>query len=122
ASTYSWFPPNGLNNPNASNVIAFPQNTTNYMVIGTDNFGCTDTIYVNIDVLSKPLVSVTNSPSICEGESVPLIANGANNYNWYPSSGLNSVIGNTVTANPLVSTSYSVIGTSNNGCSDTVST
>ena len=122
ALSYSWFPPNGLNTTNSSSVIASPLNTTNYMVIGTDNFGCTDTIYINIDVLSKPSVSVTNNPSICEGESVPLLANGANNYNWYPSSGLNSVIGNTVTANPLTSTSYSVIGTSNNGCSDTIYT
>jgi len=122
ASTYSWFPPNGLNNPNASNVIASPQNTTTYMVIGTDNFGCSDTIYVNIDVLPIPNIGVTNSPSICEGESISLIANGANNYNWYPSTGLNSVTGNTVTASPVSSTSYSVIGTLNNGCSDTIST
>ena len=122
ASSYSWFPPNGLNTTSSSSVIASPLNTTNYMVIGTDNFGCTDTIYVNIDVLIKPSVSVTNIASICEGESVPLLANGANNYNWYPSVGLNSIIGNTVTANPIVSTSYSVIGTSNNGCSDTVFT
>ena len=122
ASTFSWFPPNGLNTTISSTVFASPANTTNYMVVGTDNFGCSDTIYVNVDVLSKPTISVTNSPFICEGESVSLIANGANNYNWYPSSGLNSVIGNTVTSTPLVSTSYSVIGTANNGCSDTIST
>ena len=122
ASSYSWFPPNGLNTTTSSTVIASPLNTTNYMVIGSDSYGCIDTTYVNIDVLSKPLVSVTNSPSICEGESVPLLASGANNYVWYPSIGLNSVIGNTVIANPILSTSYSVVGTSNNGCSDTVST
>ena len=122
ASNFSWFPSNGLNNPNASNVSASPSSTTIYMVVGTDNFGCSDTIFVNIDVLLKPNIAVTNSPSICEGESVSLIANGANNYNWFPSNGLNSVIGNTVTSSPLLSTSYSVIGTVNNGCSDTVST
>ena len=122
ASTFLWFPPNGLNTSISSNVMASPSDTTNYMVVGTDNFGCSDTIYINVVVLSKPNVNLTNSPSICEGESVTLIANGANNYNWYPSTGLNSIIGSTVTASPLLSTSYSVIGTSNNGCSDTVST
>ena len=122
ASSFSWFPSSGLNTSSSNNVLASPLNTTNYMVIGTDNFGCSDTIFVNIDVLLKPNIAVTNSPSICEGESVPLLANGADNYSWFPSNGLNSVIGNTVTSSPLLSTSYSVIGTANNGCSDTVST
>jgi len=122
ASSFSWFPSSGLSTSSSNNVLASPLNTTNYMVIGTDNFGCSDTIFVNIDVLLKPNIAVTNSPSICEGESVPLLANGADNYSWFPSNGLNSVIGNTVTSSPLLSTSYSVIGTANNGCSDTVST
>ena len=92
------------------------------MVIGTDNFGCSDTIFVDVNVLSKPSVNVTNNSSICEGESIPLIASGADNYSWFPSSGLNNSIGSVVTSSPLNSTSYSVIGTLNNGCSDTIST
>jgi len=92
------------------------------MVIGTDNFGCSDTTFIYVDVLIKPSLTLTNNPSICEGESTPLVANGADNYIWFPSSGLNSIIGSTVTANPSISTSYSVIGTLNNGCSDTIST
>ena len=122
ASSYSWFPPNGINNPNASNIIASPQNSTNYMVIGTDNFGCSDTVFVNIDVLEKPSLSITNNPSICEGESVLLSVMGGNNYNWFPSNGLNNTIGSTVTANPLMSTAYYAIGSGSNGCSDTIST
>ena len=122
ASSFSWYPNTGLNNPNSANVIASPNNSTNYMVIGTDNFGCSDTTFITVDVLIKPKLSLTNNPSICEGESTPLVVSGADNYIWFPPSGLNSVIGSTVTANPSVSTSYSVIGTLNNGCSDTIST
>ena len=92
------------------------------MVIGTDNFGCSDTTFIYVDVLTKPSLTLTNNPSICEGESTPLVVNGADNYIWFPVSGLNSIIGSTVTASPSVSTSYSVIGTLNNGCSDTIST
>ena len=41
------------------------------MVIGTDNFGCSDTIFVDVNVLSKPAnVAIT---LLCEGESIPLI-------------------------------------------------
>ena len=46
------------------------------MVVGTDNFGCSDTISVDVNVLSKPAINVTNNTSICEGESIPLIASG----------------------------------------------
>ena len=122
ASSFSWFPPTGLSNSSSSNVIASPLNSTNYMVIGTDNFGCSDTIFVDVNVLSKPSVNVTNNSSICEGETIPLIASGADNYSWFPSSGLNTSIGSVVTSSPINSTSYSVIGTLNNGCSDTIST
>jgi len=122
ASSFSWYPNTGLNNPSSANVIASPNNSTNYMVIGTDNFGCSDTTFITVDVLIKPSLNLTNNPSICEGESTPLVVSGADNYIWFPTSGLNSIIGSTVTANPSVSTSYSVIGTLNNGCSDTIST
>ena len=122
ASSFSWYPNTGLNNPNSANVIASPNNSTNYMVIGTDNFGCSDTTFITVDVLINPSLNLTNNPSICEGESTPLVVSGADNYIWFPPSGLNSIIGSTVTANPSVSTSYSVIGTLNNGCSDTIST
>ena len=122
ASTFSWFPTIGLSNSSSSNVIASPLNSTSYMVVGTDNFGCSDTISVDVNVLSKPSVNVTNNTSICEGESVSLIASGADNYSWFPSSGLNTTIGSVVTSSPISSTSYSVIGTLNNGCSDTIST
>ena len=71
---FSWFPTTGLSNSSSSNVIASPLNSTNYMVIGTDNFGCSDTIFVDVNVLSKPSVNVTNNSSICEGETIPLIA------------------------------------------------
>ena len=122
ATTYNWFPNYAINSINSSSFIAFPDSSTNYMIIGTDNYGCSDTIYIDIDVLNKPTLNLTNNPTICEGQSVSLSVNGANNYQWYPSTGLNNTIGSTVLANPSFSTFYSVIGTANNGCSDTMST
>ena len=97
AFSFSWYPNTGLNNPNSRNVIANPNNSTNYMVIGTDNFGCSDTTFIYVDVLTKPSLTLTNNPSICEGESTPLVVNGLDNYIWFTVSGLNSIIGSTVT-------------------------
>ena len=65
------------------------------MVIGTDNFGCSDTTLLR-RCTHKPSLTLTNNPSICEGESTPLVVN-TDNYIWFPVSGLNSIIGSTVT-------------------------
>jgi gliding motility-associated-like protein len=122
ASSYSWFPPNGLSSILGSSVLASPQTSTNYQVIGTDAFGCKDTINVPLNVLPKPSISVTQNATICEGSSVNLFANGANQFNWYPASGLNNTIGNLVTASPVNTINYSLIGIEANGCKDTVIT
>jgi len=39
--TYSWSPPNGLNNSAIQNPVATPAGTTNYVVTATDANGCT---------------------------------------------------------------------------------
>ncbi len=104
AATYSWFPSTGLNTTIGSNIIASPAINSNYSVIGTDNFGCSDTLQFSINVNPVPTVNVTNSPTICEGSSAALMATGTNNYSWFPSIGLNSTIGSVVTSTPITST------------------
>ena len=91
-------------------------------VIGMDNFGCIDSIDIQISVLNKPNVNVSYNPSICEGATAALVASGASTYSWFPSIGLNSTIGSVVTSFPVNSTTYNVIGVGVNGCSDTATT
>jgi len=53
-----------------------------------------------------------NSAAFCAGSPAPnLIAQGAVSYTWSPSNGLNTTTGNTVVANPTVTTTYTVLGT-----------
>jgi hypothetical protein len=63
----------------------------------------------------NPLPIVTaaaaNSP-LCAGNSVTLTANGAVTYSWIPV----SLTGSSVVDNPLVSTTYTVLGEDLNGC------
>ena len=60
--------------------------------------------------------------TICNGETTVLTVSGANTYVWSPATGLSATTGDSVTANPAVTTTYTVIGTGENGCqsSDTV--
>ena len=53
ASTYTWSPIEDLSDPNISNPVAYPEDTTEYMVIGIDVNGCIDTDYVTIFVIEE---------------------------------------------------------------------
>jgi hypothetical protein len=82
--------------------------------------GCTNTQNVTVSVSGFPTITVTPAtPSICIGSGTTLTASGANTYAWSPAAGLSSTTGATVTANPVVTTTYTVTGTNSAGCSNT---
>ncbi|AWA29764.1 hypothetical protein HYN48_06555 [Flavobacterium magnum] len=71
---------------------------------------------VTVTVNTVPVVNVTPpSATICSGGTVNLVANGATTYSWSPGTGLDATTGASVNANPTVTTTYTVIGTTN-GC------
>jgi len=116
ANTYTW-----TSNQSGTNVVSYnpivsvsPSINTTYYVIGTSTLsGCTSTVTRVVTVLQAPPVAVfATSLSICEGQSTTLYAQGANTYNW-----AHGVLGSPVVVTPNTSTTYSVMGVSNNGCS-----
>lgn len=50
ATSYTWSPATGLNNPNIATPVATPTTTTTYTVTGRNSAGCTDTASVTINV------------------------------------------------------------------------
>jgi len=121
ADSYVWSPAIGLNSISGATVIANPASTTTYTVTGSIN-GCSSIDSVTIEVFTVPTVLVSSSSSsICFGDSSLLIVTGADSYVWFPSTGLNVSIGNSVVASPDSTTTYTVTG-SVNGCTaiDTV--
>lgn len=116
ASSYTWSPGTGLSATTGAVVVASPASTTTYTVIGSSGT-CSDTTTVTVTVNSNPVVAVSpSSSSICAGNSVMLTASGATSYNWSPSTGLSATTGAIVTAGPLTTTTYTVVGTDGNGC------
>lgn len=124
SGTYIWSnnpsfsPP--LNNPNDSTVNVLPVTNTSYYVQTTIN-GCTasDTVQVNVSSVN---VTTTNI-SVCNPGQYTLTATAtpANvSYQWQPSA---LIVSGGNTATPTVSaqsnSTYQVIATDNNGCSDT---
>jgi len=111
ASTYSWSPSTGLSATTGSSVNATPATTQTYTVIGVTGSGCADTAIAEIFVTPTPTVVVTpGSPTICTGSNVVLTASGATNYIWTPSTALSATTGDTVTASPSSTTTYTVTG------------
>ncbi|MGZ4068268.1 MAG: PKD domain-containing protein, partial [Bacteroidia bacterium] len=110
ALTYSWIPGTGLNSTSGASVNASPAATTQYTVVGIDGNGCINGDTATVQVVSNPVISVASS-TICAGGSANLSANGATTYTWSPSTGLSSASGANVTANPAVTSVYTIDGT-----------
>lgn len=116
ASTYSWSPTTGLNNPMISNPMASPANTTLYTVTFTDAFGCVDTDTVTVGVYPTIQPDAGPDAALCIGDSLTLTAGGGVTYSWAADP---TLIGG-ATASPQVfptsSQWYYVTVTDANGC------
>ncbi|OFY16603.1 MAG: hypothetical protein A2X02_05550 [Bacteroidetes bacterium GWF2_29_10] len=100
-------------NDTTSYVTVSPTSTTTYYLTITIN-EVSETDEIVIFVNDVPTVNASNNQTICSGENAYLVASGADNYKWDAGSLQNEVI-----FAPLVTTTYSVTGTTNNGCSNT---
>jgi uncharacterized delta-60 repeat protein len=93
-----------------------------YSVVVTDANGCSATSSQAVTVMSLPSVDAGMNDSTCLSTNVNLMASGGATYVWHPGTTLSdSTIAGPI-AGPVVSTTYTVIGTSATGCvnSDTV--
>lgn len=68
------------------------------------------------EMLPTPTVTVSSDQTVCAGTSVTLTANGASTYAWAPSDVIST--GNTAIASPSSTTTYTVTGTNDDGCSN----
>jgi gliding motility-associated-like protein len=105
AVNYVW--DNGLIN---GNTWTPPVGIVTYHVIGTDANGCTDTSDMILTVWANPTVNAGVDQSICEGSSTQVSGSGAVSYQW------NNGILNQVNFTPNNTSTYTVIGTDQNGC------
>ena len=105
ASTYTW-----NTGTMGSSLTDMPSITSNYTVSGTNANSCTNTAVGTITVIPALTITVNNG-SICVGQqTTTLIAGGAVNYVWNPTTGLIPATGSVVAANPTVTTIYTVTG------------
>ena len=135
--SYRWSPATGLSNANIASPVATPTFTTNYCVTVT-NQGCTsvDCVTVKIDTAcdfdgegndptggtpSPCGLTATACPDkyICDDGIVRLVVNGGSSWTWSPATGLDDVTSPAPYASPSQTTTYTVVISDNNGCTDT---
>jgi gliding motility-associated-like protein len=114
--SYTWSPSAGLSCTACSSTTATPSSTTLYTVTGVDANGCQNTDTVRVRINSLPVITAGPSTSYCLGGSALLSASGGVSYSWSPGTGLSCTTCSNPTANPAVTTVYTVTGTDVNGC------
>ena len=100
-------------NNNVTNGQQFtPTATATYTVTATGANGCTNQDQVVVNVLALPTVNAGNDITVCAGLSATLNATGAASYSW------NNGITQAIPFYPNATTTYTVVGTGANGCTN----
>lgn len=118
AVQYNWTPAAGLSAPNIGNPIATPAASTTYIVTGINQFGCIDSDTVEVFINPLPVIALSQNDTICTGETIQLFASGGVAYSWSPASTLSNPNIAFPIANPPATTTYQVVVTGSNNCTD----
>jgi|GEM_PF-2892727 len=110
-TSYSW-----NTGATGATISVSPTATTNYTVTVTNTFGCSKTTSVSVIVNPLPLIATGADKTICINASTILVASGGSSYSWTPSTGLSCTNCPNPTANPTVTTTYTVTGTDAKSC------
>jgi hypothetical protein len=100
ASSYLW-----STGATGNSIVVSPSSSTTYTVTGTTSGCAAPPVSSQVTVNPSPVVTV-NSPTICAGESVALMAEGADIYLWSTGAESNSIV-----VGPVSNAIYSVTGT-----------
>jgi gliding motility-associated-like protein len=85
----------------------------NVTLTATNSMGCIASVANPTQIFPLPVVNAGPDVTICPGANVTFSASGATNYSW------DNGISNGIAFTPLTPGIYTVIGTDNNGCSNT---
>lgn len=107
AATYTW-------NNGVTNGVSFtPTSSMTLICTGTDLNGCVNTDDLILTVNSNPIVNAGPDQSVCSGSSVVLSGGGASTYTW------DNGVSDNVSFVPNATLTYTVIGTTAQGCTGT---
>lgn len=101
------------NNVSTATNSVSPSVTSDFVVTVTNQNGCIDRDTLTIYVNQLPNIQASADTFTCLGQPIQISAIGAQNFIWNTGD-----TGSTLTVNPATSSTYSVVGTDGNGCSN----
>ena len=119
--TYTWVPSiNTIVSSTTDTALVSPSTTTVYTVTGATGSCISKPVIDSVKVKISPTITVLN-PTVCVGTTATITATGATSYTWSPLTNLtSSITSDTVyISNPVGPMTYSVVGSSANGCTGT---
>ncbi|MEL6865781.1 MAG: PKD domain-containing protein, partial [Bacteroidota bacterium] len=119
--TYAWSPESSLIDPaDIPDPLATPLANTTYNLVVTNQFGCTDSEILDIEVFDfqPPLSIFLESDTIVEGQTITLEATESEDYtySWAPAAEVSDPTIYNPTATPLETTDYAVSIVDASGC------
>lgn len=117
--TYQWTPTQTIAHPTDSATLAFPSQTTQYILEAKNGCGSDfDTLIVNvIDIYAQ----IVDDTSVCIGNKAHLWASGGESYYWSPTMGLENNTHFEIFPTITTPITYYVAITDTNGCETTLS-
>lgn len=115
---YSWFPATGLSDPNISNPIASPKETTTYSVTVTDG-GCSSVANILLIVNKNAAVDAGTDQKILTGQSIQLngkVTGTDVSYFWTPTDYLDDPTKLNPISTPITDITYTLHAQSSLGC------
>lgn len=114
--TYTW-----STGSMAAVIVVSPTVPSTYTCLVGGANGCVTSVVASVSVFPLPsnVAATSSMPNqMCKNEIVTLTATGALSYNWYSSSSSIVYQGANINVSPNVTTTYTLIGTDANGCSN----
>jgi gliding motility-associated-like protein len=116
-ATYHWTPPVYLSDTATDTPWVKAITNTTYRVIGTSQWGCRDTTFVSVNVLSAGSIFLPDSVTIYPGETYQISPQtNCLYFSWTPAVGLNDTSLSNPLASPYVNTNYKVRAWTEEGC------
>jgi gliding motility-associated-like protein len=118
-STYLWTPSAGLSSSTVPNPRLKPTDSTEYMVLTTNSYGCQDSAFVNVNIFRKPVAIAGPDINIISGDTAKIkafVSGTGIEFNWSPGKFMDDPLSLTPQVFPIDEIQYTLSVRSTVGC------
>lgn len=118
-NTFQWTPATGLSSATIPNPRLTPGDSTVYMVLTTNSYGCKDSAYVSVNIFRKPVANAGPDINIIRGDTATIkafVSGTGIQFSWSPVQFMNNPLSITPIVFPPDVIQYTLTARSTVGC------